>query len=33
MSLAGPYLNFYNEHVTNEDITGFEGAELFPENL
>lgn len=31
MPLAGPYLDFYNEHVTNEDITGFEGAELAPE--
>lgn len=31
MPLAGPYLDFYNENVTNEDITGFEGAELAPE--
>lgn len=31
MPLAGPYLDFYNEHVTNEDITAFEGAELAPQ--
>lgn len=31
MPLAGPYLEFYNRHVTNEDITGFEGSGLAPE--
>lgn len=31
MPLAGPYLDFYNEHVTNEDISGFEGSELAPQ--
>lgn len=31
MPLAGPYLDFYNEHVTNEDITGFEGSGLAPQ--
>lgn len=31
MPLASPYLDFYNQHVTNEDITGFEGSELAPQ--
>ena len=31
MPLAGPYLDFYNKHVTNEDITGFEGSGLAPQ--
>lgn len=31
MPLAGPYLEYYNAHVTNEDITGFKGSELAPE--
>lgn len=28
MPLAGPYLDYYNQHVNNEDINGFEGFEL-----
>lgn len=28
LPLAGPYLEYYNEHITNADITGFQGAEL-----
>lgn len=28
MPLAGPYLDYYNKHVTNEDISGFEGSGL-----
>jgi LAS superfamily LD-carboxypeptidase LdcB len=28
MPLAGPYLNFYNNHITNADITGFKGSDL-----
>lgn len=28
MPLAGPYLDFYNKHVTNEDISGFKGSGL-----
>lgn len=31
MPLAGPYLDFYNKHVTNEDISGFEGSGLAPQ--
>ena len=31
MPLAGPYLAYYNANVTNEDITGFQGAELAAE--
>lgn len=31
MPLAGPYLEFYNQNVTNEDITGFEGSQLAPQ--
>lgn len=30
LPLAGPYLDYYNKHVTNADISGFEGAELAP---
>jgi hypothetical protein len=30
MPLAGPYLNYYNKHVTNADIKGFKGAYLAP---
>ncbi len=28
MPLAGPYLAYYNRHVTNSDISGFEGSQL-----
>ena len=28
MPLAKPYLDFYNQNVTNEDISGFEGSDL-----
>jgi len=31
MPLAGPYLDFYNKHVTNEGICGFEGSGLAPQ--
>lgn len=31
MPLAGPYLEFYNQQMTNEDITGFNGSELAPQ--
>ncbi|MEX0929039.1 MAG: M15 family metallopeptidase, partial [Balneolales bacterium] len=31
MPLAGSYLDFYNEHVRNEDISGFGGSELAPQ--
>lgn len=31
MPLANHYLDFYNKHVTNEDISGFEGSELAPQ--
>lgn len=31
MPLAAPYLDFYNEHVSNEDISGFKGSELAPQ--
>lgn len=28
MPLAGAYLTYYNRHISNADITGFEGSEL-----
>ena len=28
MPLAGPYLQFYNNNITDADITGFKGSEL-----
>ncbi len=31
LPLADKYLEFYNEHITNEDITGFKGSELAAE--
>ncbi len=31
MPLAGPYLAYYNKHVTNADIAGFEGSNLAAE--
>jgi LAS superfamily LD-carboxypeptidase LdcB len=31
MPLAGPYLAFYNQNVSNADITGFEGSDLAAE--
>lgn len=31
MPLANHYLEFYNQNITNEDITGFEGSDLAPQ--
>jgi hypothetical protein len=31
MPLASQYLTYYNRHVTNEDIQGFEGSDLATE--
>ncbi|MDZ7718553.1 MAG: M15 family metallopeptidase [Balneolaceae bacterium] len=31
MPLASQYLMYYNRHITNEDITGFEGSDLATE--
>ncbi|WP_340105321.1 M15 family metallopeptidase [Rhodohalobacter sp. 8-1] len=31
MPLADHYLEFYNQNITNEDITGFEGSDLAPQ--
>jgi LAS superfamily LD-carboxypeptidase LdcB len=31
MPLADHYLEFYNQNITNEDITGFEGSDLASE--
>jgi LAS superfamily LD-carboxypeptidase LdcB len=31
MPLASQFLTYYNLHVTNQDISGFQGAELAPE--